>query len=51
MTGDHFMEFVWGDILAFFIQVQGLLSVGLGILFGSFWFFWQLVYYFYFLLG
>ena len=40
MTGGHFMEFVWGRYSGLFYSAVGvLLFIAVGILFGSFWFF------------
>ena len=52
MTGEHFMEFVWGRYSGLFYTGTGsLLFVGLGILFGSFWFFLAAGLIFLFLVG
>ena len=52
MTGEHFMEFVWGRYSGLFYTGTGsLLFVGLGILFGSFWFFLAASLIFLFLVG
>ena len=52
MTGEHFMEFVWGRYSGLFYTGTGsLLFVGLGFLFGSFWFFLAAGLIFLFLVG
>ena len=52
MIGEHFMEFVWGRYSGlFYTGVGSLFFVGLGILFGSFWFFFTAVLIFLFLVG
>ena len=52
MTGEHFMEFVWGRYSGLFYTGTGsLFFVGLGFLFGDFWFFLAAGLIFLFLLG
>ena len=52
MTGDRFMEIVWGRYSGlFYTGTGGLLFVGLGILYGSFWFFLAAGLIFFFLVG
>ncbi len=52
VTGEHFMEFVWGRYSGLFYTGTGsLLFVGLGILLGSFWFFLAAGLIFLFLVG
>jgi glutamate synthase domain-containing protein 2 len=52
VTGEQFMEFVWGRYSGLFYTGSGsLLLIGLGILFGSFWFFLASFLIFLFLVG
>ena len=52
VTGEHFMEFVWGRYSGLFYTGSGsLFFVGLGILFGGFWFFLAACLIFLFLVG
>ena len=52
MTGVHFMEFVWGRYSGLFYSAVGvLLFIAVGVLFGSFWFFFAIGFFLLFSIG